>query len=150
MTLLYCSAAVLAALLALPCASAAQGRGGKVEAEILRLEAARIEAMLKADARELDRLLADDLTYAHSDGRVDTKAQFIRTYTSGESRYMALDRDTPSVRVYGNTAVVTGTAKIHVRSPKGDSRFQLGYLDVYARRGGRWQMVAWQSTRLPQ
>jgi len=41
--------------------------------------------------------------------------------------------------------VVTGHAKFHV----GDNKFEARFIDVYAKRNGAWQMVAWQSTRLP-
>ena len=60
---------------------------------------------------------------------------------------MSVDRGTPTVRVYGPTAVLTGSADMVLRGQPDTIR--LRYTLVYAKRDGRWQMVAWQSTRLP-
>ncbi|PYV16156.1 MAG: hypothetical protein DMG07_08375 [Acidobacteria bacterium] len=87
---------------------------------------------VEAEIRRLED--ADDLTHTHSSGRVDTKVDF--------------DRDNVRVRVYGDAAVVTGTAKVHVKSDTRDAKFEIRFVDVYVRRNGRWQMVAWQSTRI--
>ena len=58
-------------------------------------------------------------------------------------RYL-LEEDV-EVRQFGDTAVVTGHGKFHV----GDNKFEARFIDVYAKRNDAWQMVAWQSTRLP-
>ena len=135
-------------LAATVCVLGTQLAAQNVEAEIRRLEDERGQAMLRRDAAALDRILADDLTYTHSSGRVDTKPDFIRSYTATDQRYVAFDRDNVRVRVYGDAAVVTGTAKVHVKSDTRDAKFEIRFVDVYVRRNGRWQMVAWQSTRI--
>tara|TARA_B100001123_G_scaffold293474_1_gene327113 strand:- start:6201 stop:6551 length:351 start_codon:yes stop_codon:yes gene_type:complete len=113
--------------------------------EIIALENKRIEAMTSGDLKALDEILADDLIYTHTTARIDTKASFIDAIKTGRSNYKAMDRTDVQVRDFGDTAVVTGHADIQV----GDNRFQARYLDVYAKRNGSWQMVAWQSTRVP-
>lgn len=113
--------------------------------EIIALENRRVEAMTKGDANALDEILADDLIYTHSTARIDTKASFIEAITSGRSNYRSVERKDVNVRQFGDSAVVTGHAKFHV----GDNKFEARFIDVYARRNGSWQMVAWQSTKLP-
>ena len=113
--------------------------------EILALEDRRIEAMIKGDVQTLGEILADDLIYTHTTARVDTKASFIDAITSGRSKYKSFKREDVEVRRFVDTAVVTGHAKIHV----GDNKFEARFIDVYAKRSDVWQMVAWQSTRLP-
>lgn len=113
--------------------------------EIIELENRRIEAMTKGDVKALEEILADDLIYTHTTARIDTKASFIEAVSSGRSNYRSVDRKDMEVRQFGDTAVVTGHAKFHV----GDNKFEARYIDVYAKRNGSWQMVAWQSTRLP-
>jgi hypothetical protein len=44
--------------------------------------------------------------------------------------------------------VVTGRASMKIKSGAGEQVFKLCYLDVYVKQGGRWQMVAWQSSRV--
>ncbi len=113
--------------------------------EILALEDRRIEAMVKGDAQALEEILADDLIYTHTTARLDTKASFIDAVKTGKSNYKSVDRKDVEVRDLGDTAVVTGHAKFHV----GDNKFEARFIDVYAKRNGAWQMVAWQSTRVP-
>ena len=113
--------------------------------EIIALENRRFEAMTKADVQALEEILADDLVYTHTTARLDTKASFIEAVKSGRLNYKSFEREDVKVRQFGDTAVVTGQAKIHV----GDNKFEARFLDVYAKRNGAWQMVAWQSTRVP-
>lgn len=113
--------------------------------EILALEHRRIEAMIKGDVQALGEILADDLVYTHTTARLDTKASFIEAIRSGRSNYRSVERKDVEVLNLGDTAVVTGQARFHV----GNNKFEVRFIDVYAKRNGAWQMVAWQSTRLP-
>jgi len=113
--------------------------------EIIELENKRVEAMINGDVQALEKILADDLIYTHTTARIDTKSSFIEAISSGRSNYRSIERKDVNVRQFGDSAVVTGHAKFHV----GDSKFEARFIDVYAKRDGVWQMVAWQSTRLP-
>ncbi len=116
--------------------------------EIIELENRRAEAMIKQDVPALDDILADDLSYTHTSARVETKAEFIAALSSGRTKYQAIERDDVKVRQYGDTAVVTGHANMHVNRNGRDSRFEIRFLNVYAKRQDVWRMVAWQSTKL--
>ena len=118
--------------------------------EIIALENRRTEAMTKQDAKALEEILADDLSYVHSSARVETKAEHISNVTSGRTRYRAIEQDDVKVRQYGDTAVVTGHANVHVDANGREAKFQIRFIDVYAKQDDVWRMVAWQSTRLPE
>ena len=113
--------------------------------EILALEKRRIQAMTSGDIQALEEILADDLIYTHTTARLDTKASFIDAVKTGRSNYKSVDTSEVEVRALGDTAVVTGHAKFHV----GENQFQARFIDVYAKRNNGWQMVARQSTRVP-
>ncbi len=113
------------------------------------LEQRRLESMTRSDLESLAPLLADDLTYTHSNGQLETKDQFLESLRSGRMQYVKIDREGVRLRAYGNTAVITGRARVDVRSEGQDRSLSLCFTDVWVKRGGRWQMVAWQSTRLP-
>ena len=117
--------------------------------EILALETARIKAMCDLDIDQLKEILSDDLTYTHSTARQETKSEFISALTSGRTKYQSIDREDVKVQQYGETAVVTGHAKFHVNANGNDVRFQVKFTDVYVKLGEKWQMVAWQSTKIP-
>jgi hypothetical protein len=121
-------------------------------AEILAVEKSRTVALEQSDLNTVDKLLADDLTYVHASGKVDSKTSFLDALRSGDLRYLSWEPGDLQVRLLTNTAVLTGT--YHVRAI--DQRMQADPLDVqiivlgvYAKRAGRWQQVAWQSTREP-
>ena len=107
--------------------------------------------MMKADEAALTRLLADDLTYVHSNANLQTKAQFIADLKSGAIKYLSIVPTEADwkVRIVGDTAIVIGTAAVHVVDHGADLTFRIRYTNVHVNRGGRWQMLAWQSTKFP-
>lgn len=119
-----------------------------IAAELERLERKRFQAMIDNDIAALKELLSDDLVYTHSHGGVETKAQFIEALEKGAIKYVAIDVAEMAVRVYDNTAVINGRATLKVARSGQERSFGIRYLDVYTKRAQRWQMVAWQSTRL--
>jgi ketosteroid isomerase-like protein len=121
-----------------------------VEKEVRAVEAARIAATTANDFDALDRLLADDLTYTHSNAQLDTKSQFLETLRSGRTRYRVIEPSDVQVRVYGSVAVLTGRARVSVVTNNQPNEILLRFTSAWAQRDGRWQFVAWQSTRIPQ
>lgn len=139
-----------AALLLSPAVLPAQTAATPQSVQMVRaLEERRFAAMMRRDTEALAAMLADDLTYAHSSGQLETKGQFLESIRSGAIQYTAILPEGLDVRLYGDTAVVTGKGTFKVRMQGEDRSLQLRFTDVYVRRGDGWQMVAWQSTRLP-
>ena len=123
---------------------------GDIEQQILRLEQQRMQAMMDADTDTLDRVLADELTYVHTTAALDSKESFLGALSSRTLNYESIVSTDARVRVYGDSAVVTGNGDVRVLSNGQRNRFSIRYTDVYALRDGRWQMVAWQATRTPE
>ena len=119
-----------------------------IEAEIRNLEARRFRALTEADVPALERLLSDDLIYTHASGWRQTKAEFLASIRSGELLYHSFASDHVNVRGYGNVVLVTGRASAKVRAKGQELNVSLLYLEAYVKKDGRWQLVAWQSTRL--
>jgi ketosteroid isomerase-like protein len=63
-------------------------------------------AQVAADAKAFDALCAAELSYSHSDGRVEDKAAFIANATNGKSKFLSLAYKDPKIRVVGNAAIV--------------------------------------------
>ena len=116
--------------------------------EILLLEDQRIHAMIAGDIDTLDRILADDLTYVHSGGQLESKEEFLGRLKSGDLKYRAMPREDVAVRILGCAAVVTGRATVDVQSKGENLTLALRFTDVYVKRAGRWQLLAWQSSRI--
>ena len=114
------------------------------------LDKKRMTAMAQKDIATLNSLLSDDLVYTHSTARLDTKKSLIGGMTSGSTVYTSVEPSDVKAQDFGDTVVLTGVAQIKVVSNGTPNAFGVRYTDVYAKRdGGKWQMVTWQSTRLP-
>ncbi len=105
-------------------------------------------AMAAKDVSKLDRIIADDLIYTHSSARVDTKKTLIGAMESGATVYTAVEPSDVVAQDLGDAVVLTGVAAISVKSGGVPNSFRVRFVDVYANRGGQWQMVTWQSTKL--
>lgn len=138
---------LIAAVLALPGSHGAFAQPDATEQAVRQVEDRRISATIANDFATLDAVLADDLTYTHSSGVVDTKASYVESLRSGKTKYESIDRLPSLVRVYGNTALITGSAIVGLRGLA--APLSLRYTLAYVMRDGQWRMVAWQSTRLP-
>ncbi|HVC10607.1 MAG TPA: nuclear transport factor 2 family protein [Burkholderiales bacterium] len=120
-----------------------------VEQDILALEARRCAAMTAQDAATLAQLLHDDLVYTHSSAVVDSKHSYVEGIRTGKFRYRKVEPSEQKVRVYGDTALVTGRAAIEVEVDGKPKSLKLRYLNVWVKQAGAWKFVAWQSTSIP-
>src|SRR5262245_50441280 len=119
------------------------------EADVLRADDRRFEAMQKKDWAALYSALADDLTYVHSTARLESKAEHVANLRAGKPYYRGAAPRDRRVRVHGQVGVVNGVSEMHVENAGNEQRFTVRYLAVYAKSGERWRMIAWQSTRQP-
>lgn len=115
---------------------------------IIELDRKRMVAMAEKDVATLNAVLADDLIYTHSSARLDTKGSLIGAMVSGATVYSSVEPSDVVAQDCGDAVVLTGVARISVASGGKPMKFGVRFTDVYARRGGQWQMVTWQSTRL--
>ena len=107
-------------------------------------------ATVAGDEATLKQVLADDLTYTHSNGETDTKAVYISNLKTGARKYHKLNHEGMEVRMYGNTAVLSATAQVETSQKGGaPAPAHLRFIHVWVMQGGRWQLVAHQSLRLP-
>ncbi len=117
---------------------------------IIELDKKRMTAMAQKDLATLNELLSDDLVYTHSSARLDTKQSLIGAMDSGSTVYTSVVPSDVKAQDLGDTVVLTGSCRIGVNSGGRPNSFGVRFTDVYANKGGRWQMVTWQSTRLPE
>jgi len=116
------------------------------EEEIKSIEEERNRAILSGDAATLDRMTADDYTFITLRGELRSKAEIVKGFQSGAFKYESRTISALKVRVYGDTAMVTGRSaqkgKENGKDYSGDYRFTR----VYVRNKGRWVTVALQTT----
>jgi ketosteroid isomerase-like protein len=118
------------------------------EADVLKADDHRFEAMRRGDWAALDAALADDLIYVHSTARLESKAEHIANLRAGKPHYRGIAPRERRARVHGGVGVVNGVSDMHVERDGKEQRFTIRYLAVYVKAGEHWRMMAWQSTRL--
>lgn len=122
----------------------------KAEQEVLKVDTERAEAYMHGDTAALSRILADDCTYVHPTGKVETKAEVIAGFKAGDRTYVSIERDDVVAKIYGNTAVLAGRNTIKAKYQGQDYTVQNRFLRVYVKQQGQWKLVAHQSTNLPK
>lgn len=120
-------------------------------AEVAR-ELTRIERQLAATWKEGNcsawgAMLAPDWSVIHLTGAVITKAEALQMCEAPAVPIDTFEVDDISVRSFGDAAVVTGRTTL-VTGGAAPGRVTLRFTDVFIRRGGQWQVVASQATRL--
>ena len=119
------------------------------ETAVKAAEVARFAAVVAGDSKAVDKSLADDLEYCHSSGLCETKAEYMQMMTSGKRKYVGFTPTVKNVRLIGDVALLSGTAKVSVTTDGKSQEFEIGYTDVYLWKDHRWQMTSWRSTRFP-
>jgi len=120
------------------------------EQQIRALESRRFRAMVESDTTTLAAIFADDMSYAHAGGLLQNKQELLGSISSGDLKCKSFDASDIKVRFYGNTSVVSGIADVNVKFLGREGTIRFRYLEVYVKQNNTWQIVAWQSARLPR
>ena len=111
------------------------------EEEIKNLEGERGKAQVRGDIAKLDEVLAPEFMEINAAGQIRTKRENIEGHQSGQVHWEKFDLDELSVRVYGETAVVSGRLTRKGTFAGRDLSGQSRYTRYYVRRQGRWQAI---------
>jgi ketosteroid isomerase-like protein len=107
-------------------------------------------AQVAADAKTLDALCAPELSYSHSDARVEDKATFIANATSGKSKFLSLEYRDPTIRVVGPAAIVrfrwVGESQAVADGKKSSTNLHI--LMNWQKQGADWKLLSRASTKL--
>lgn len=116
------------------------------EAAVAQAVEAFRKAVMAKDRSQLEALIADQLHYWHSDGRVETKSEHIADVLSKRALYKSIDLTNQTVKVTGDTAVVRHnlTAESEREGGKMQST-RIGVFMVWQKQGGQWKLLARQA-----
>lgn len=139
------AAAVAIAALA-GCASSAASGPSAEQAVAAAAERLRV-AMVDPTQAALAQLVADDLSYGHSGGRVDTKDSFIGDLLAGKSDFVTIAITDQTIKVVGNSAIVRHTLTADTNDSGKPGKVQIKILGVWQQQGGSWRLLARQAVR---
>ncbi|SHN66330.1 nuclear transport factor 2 family protein [Bradyrhizobium erythrophlei] len=107
-------------------------------------------AQFVSDAKGLEALCAPELSYSHSDGRVEDKATFVTNATDGKSKFLSLAYDDLSIRVVGPAAIVRfhwrGESEAVADGKKSSTNLHI--LMNWQKQGADWRLLSRGSTKL--
>lgn len=118
-----------------------------VEQNLLQMERDWANAMTKNDAQTIERIEAEDFAYVLGGMRGDKQSDLADAKSGAFSGSAELTD--MKARVYGDAAVVTGTASLRNSMYKGkDVSGDYMFTDTFVKKNGRWQVVASHASRV--
>lgn len=117
--------------------------------EVLLLFHKKFEWLKSHQFDSLRWMLDDNLMYVHSNGWVETKADVIDDLKTGKLVYRKVDITEASVRLYENTAIVTGKGTFAGVNSGTEFSLNLFFTEVYVKKGSRWVLASRHANRLP-
>jgi ketosteroid isomerase-like protein len=126
----------------------AQAQSGDDRAVAQAVEALT-KAMLEVDRAKLEALTADQLSYGHSSGRIENKAQFVENLLSRRSTFRSINLSDQTISIAGNDAIVRHLFTGETANPAGQvTPVSIGVLQVWQKQGGDWKLLARQAYRV--
>jgi hypothetical protein len=114
---------------------------------VAELEAQRYRAMKEADTDMLDTLLAEDLSYTHSDGVTDSKKSYLQRVQAGKWKYRHIECADSNIRIFRELAVITGNIQIDVDIEGVAAHLNCRFLCIWQQMPDGWKLLAWQACR---
>ncbi|HEY3103356.1 MAG TPA: nuclear transport factor 2 family protein [Pyrinomonadaceae bacterium] len=113
-------------------------RTSRIETELRKLVQSWDEAYVRGDTTTLDRLLADEFSFVGGPKKADYLASFKSRPANSVQSAVSTDIQ---VQVYDDVAVLTGIDTITIKNAGQTLVTKWLYMDVWIKRGGRWQCV---------
>ena len=123
------------------CSPLATGFASELPADLAKAVHDYDEAQVQGNRAELERLVADDYTLVNGAGEVQDKSGLIADYTTPGYKIEPFEILEPVEKVWNDGAAMGGL--VHLEGVSGGKPFavSLRFVDVWAKRDGRWQVI---------
>jgi len=111
------------------------------------IEALR-KALLEKDKARLELLSADQLSYGHSSGKVQTKAEFVDGVMTSKALTKSIAFPELSITVVGDAAIARHLFEAEMETDGKPTSFKIGALQVWQKQTGNWKLLARQGFKL--
>ena len=103
------------------------------------------KAMIDADRAALDAVVAPEMIYAHSDGHVENKTQYVDTIAAKKTVYSSITISNVKTLVVGDTAILRFVFDCSYQDEgKPPATAHLGVMETWQKQGGSWKLLARQ------
>ena len=141
--LLFAAALLLAALATAATASASM-------VAVTAADDERVAATQAGDRARLAASYSDDLHYAHSSGKIDTKASQLEGVLNGTNVYENFDyKDRTFIPAGPGIVLMKGRVLVHMKNKTSGQKTMndINYLSVWREENGKWRFLAWQACK---
>jgi hypothetical protein len=115
--------------------------------EVMMKMATLRNSLLTKDSVALTDILSNDVTYGHTNGMIQTKAQLIHDLMTGVQDYKVVEPSDMNIRVYDNTAVVNVNVAVKMNFQGKPLDMNMRVILTWVKMNGKWQLVARQSVK---
>lgn len=107
------------------------------------------KAMVAADVATLKSLASEELSYGHSNGLVENKAEFVDQFVTGKSVFVNIALSDQTIKVVGDAAIVRHRLTGDTNNNKVPGKVDILILLVWQKQKGEWKLLARQAARIP-
>ncbi len=106
-------------------------------------------AMISGEKAALENIAADSLSYGHSGGNVQNKAEFVDGIASGRSDFVTIDLSDQTISIVKDIAIVRHVLTAATNDGGKPGNVKIKVLLVWIKEKGEWKMLARQAVKLP-
>jgi hypothetical protein len=118
------------------------------ETEVAAAVEALRKALISGNEKELKTITAEELSYGHSNGKIEDKKEFIERLVTGDSDFKTIELSDQTIKITGNTAIVRHKLVAETMDKGQPGNPNLGVLLIWQKQKGKWMLLARQATRL--
>jgi Domain of unknown function (DUF4440) len=104
--------------------------------------------MIDPNKAALEDLVCAELTYGHSSGKVENKAECIEAFVSGKSDFVKIDLSEQTIQLVGKTAIVRHILNGETLDAGKSGTIKLKIMTVWQKQSGKWKMLARQAVKI--
>lgn len=104
--------------------------------------------LINPDQKLLENLTAKELSYGHSNGKIEDQKAFIDFLLSGESQFVTIDLQDQTINIVGNTGVIRHNLIAETNNNGTLGNIKLGVLLIWKKKGQDWELLARQAFKL--
>lgn len=106
------------------------------------------QAMVSGNQQDLEKIASENLSYGHSGGKIEDKAAFVKSISSGSSDFVSIDLTDQTISVKGKMAIVRHKLAAKTNDNGKPNEVKLGVLLVFAKEGKDWKLLARQAYKI--
>ena len=138
------------AFVAVPRVQSATAADNTLSAALVAADDERQAATIAGDRARLEAIFSNDLRYAHSSGKIDSKASYLESLISHQTVYESFEyKERTFSPVAPGIVLMSGRVLVHASNDGQKVALDLNYLAVWREENGHWRFLAWQSCRNP-